>query len=50
MKARFMHDLATLTMEDAIFRHGGEARQVERRFRGLTTSEKQQLITFLKSL
>jgi len=50
MKARFMHDLTSLTMEGAILRHGGEARHVERRFRGLTTSEKQQLITFLKSL
>jgi CxxC motif-containing protein (DUF1111 family) len=50
MKARFMHDLASLTMQDAILRHGGEAKHVERRFRGLTTSEKQQLITFLSSL
>ena len=50
MKARFMHDLTSLTTEGAILRHGGEARHVERRFRALTTSEKQQLITFLKSL
>jgi CxxC motif-containing protein (DUF1111 family) len=50
MKARFMHDLTSLTMEDAIIRHGGEARHVERRFRSLTSSEKQQLISFLKSL
>jgi CxxC motif-containing protein (DUF1111 family) len=50
MKARFMHDLASLTVEEAIVRHGGEARHVQRRFRGLTVAEKQELITFLKSL
>ena len=50
MKARFMHDLASLTLENAILRHGGEARHVERQFRNLTASEKQQLINFLKSL
>jgi CxxC motif-containing protein (DUF1111 family) len=50
MKARFMHDLGSLTLENAIVRHGGEARQVRRQFQSLTASEKQQLITFLKSL
>jgi CxxC motif-containing protein (DUF1111 family) len=50
MKARFMHDLASLTLEAAIQRHGGEAKNVEHRFRNLTNAERQQLITFLKSL
>jgi CxxC motif-containing protein (DUF1111 family) len=50
MKARFMHDLTSLTLESAIARHGGEAKHVERSFRGLTASEKLALITFLKSL
>jgi CxxC motif-containing protein (DUF1111 family) len=50
MKARFLHDLSSLTLEEAILRHAGEARPVVRRFRGLTASEKQQLITFLMSL
>jgi CxxC motif-containing protein (DUF1111 family) len=50
MKARLMHDLASLTLEDAIQRHAGEARHVTRRFGKLTGTEKQQLITFLKSL
>jgi len=50
MKARFMHDLASLTLEAAIQRHGGEAKHVEHRFRNLTNAERQQLITFLKSL
>jgi CxxC motif-containing protein (DUF1111 family) len=49
-KARFMHDLESLTLENAILRHRGEALQVERRFRNLTASEKEQLIAFLKSL
>jgi CxxC motif-containing protein (DUF1111 family) len=50
MKARFLHDLSSLTLEEAILRHAGEARPIVRRFRGLTASEKQQLITFLMSL
>ena len=50
MKARFMHDLASLTLEDAIRRHRGEARHIERLFRNLTDTERQQLVTFLKSL
>ena len=49
-KARFMHDLASPTLEDAIQRHAGEARHVTRQFRKLTATEKQQLITFLNSL
>jgi CxxC motif-containing protein (DUF1111 family) len=50
MKARFMHDLASLTLNDAIRRHEGEAKHVEHRFRNLTNAERQQLVTFLKSL
>jgi CxxC motif-containing protein (DUF1111 family) len=50
MKARFMHDLASLTLEDAIRRHRGEARHIERQFRNLTDTERQQLVTFLNSL
>jgi CxxC motif-containing protein (DUF1111 family) len=50
MKARYMHDLGSMTLEDAIRRHSGEAKFVERRFRNATAAEKQQLITFLKSL
>ena len=50
MKARYMHDLASLTLEDAIRRHRGEALHVEHGFRNLTSTQKQQLITFLKSL
>jgi CxxC motif-containing protein (DUF1111 family) len=50
MKSRFMHDLKSLTLEAAIHRHGGEAKNVERGFRNLTDSQKKQLLTFLQSL
>lgn len=49
-RTRFMHDFESLTLEDAIRRHRGEARHVAERFRDLTPGEKQQLITFLNSL
>lgn len=50
MKARYMHDLESLTLEKAIRRHRGEAEHVERRFRNLTAVEKEELISFLRSL
>jgi len=50
MHSRFLHDLSALTLEDAILRHAGEAKHVKRRFRDLNAAEKQQLITFLRSL
>jgi CxxC motif-containing protein (DUF1111 family) len=49
-KARFMHDLRSLSLENAIERHKGEAGDVERRFDELTPQERAALITFLKSL
>jgi CxxC motif-containing protein (DUF1111 family) len=49
-KARFMHDLKSLSLEDAIKRHDGEAREASDRFRELRPDEKAQLITFLNSL
>jgi len=49
-RSRFMHDLGSLTLEDAINRHGGEAQQVTAGFNSLTPAEQQQLILFLKSL
>ena len=49
-KARFMHDLASLSLEEAIHRHGGEARVVTRHFRELSDQERQQLLVFLQSL
>ena len=49
-KSRFMHDLKSLTLENAILRHGGEAQEVIGRFRKLTPKEQQQLLIFLNSL
>ena len=50
MRPRFMHDLRSLTLQNAIERHKGEAELVIRRFQDLSHDEKQQLITFLESL
>jgi CxxC motif-containing protein (DUF1111 family) len=50
MKPRFMHDLKSLTLENAIERHQGEADRVERRFDELSPTQKQELFTFLNSL
>ena len=50
IKSRFMHDNASTTLGDAIQRHAGEAQAVVTRFSALTSTEQQQLITFLKSL
>jgi CxxC motif-containing protein (DUF1111 family) len=49
-KARFMHDLKSLSLESAIERHKGEAREVERHFDELSPEERQALIAFLNSL
>jgi CxxC motif-containing protein (DUF1111 family) len=49
-KSRYMHDLASLTLEEAIARHKGEARQVTHQFHSLTSTQQQQILTFLKSL
>jgi CxxC motif-containing protein (DUF1111 family) len=50
IKSRYMHDLESLTLSDAIKRHGGEAEEVAHHFHRLTQEQQQQLITFLKSL
>jgi CxxC motif-containing protein (DUF1111 family) len=49
-KSRYMHDLTSLTLENAIGRHKGEARDVAHQFQALTSTQKQQVIAFLKSL
>jgi CxxC motif-containing protein (DUF1111 family) len=49
-KSRYMHDLKSLTLEDAIARHKGEARRVTHDFNQLTTTQRQQILVFLKSL
>jgi CxxC motif-containing protein (DUF1111 family) len=50
MRPRYMHDLRSLTLQDAIERHLGEAEHESRRFRDLSPAEKQQLFAFLSSL
>ena len=50
MRPRYIHDLRSLTLADAIERHQGEAAHVEKRFDELSPTEKQQLFTFLNSL
>ena len=47
---RHMHDGATVTFDSAIQRHGGEAAGVRSNYNSLTTTQQNQIITFLKSL
>jgi CxxC motif-containing protein (DUF1111 family) len=47
---RFMHDGATLTIAEAIARHGGEARQAARQFARLDGRARHALLEFLESL
>src|SRR5580698_4258359 len=49
-KARFMHDLGSLSLHNAIERHDGEARDAAQGFRDLTPAQKEELITFLRTL
>jgi CxxC motif-containing protein (DUF1111 family) len=49
-KDRLMHDLLSLTRNDAILRHGGEATRVVNNYRALTNIQKNQLMVFLNSL
>ena len=45
-----MHDGEELTRNDAILRHAGEAAGVINSYINLSTTQKNQLITFLNSL
>jgi CxxC motif-containing protein (DUF1111 family) len=49
-RTRLMHDGVTLTVKDAILRHDGESRFVIDSYRALGNIQKNQLLTFLKSL
>ncbi len=50
VRSRYMHDLQSLTLADAISRHAGEAKQVIKKFNELNPQEQQQIFTFLSSL
>lgn len=49
-RTRLMHDGKSLTFIDAILQHRGEASLERKKFLGLTNRQKQQVITFLKTL
>jgi CxxC motif-containing protein (DUF1111 family) len=46
----FMHDGGSATLRDAILRHKGEALTVTANFTSLSSTQQQQLLTFLNSL
>jgi CxxC motif-containing protein (DUF1111 family) len=48
--APYLHDGRANTLEQAIQLHGGQAARTAQRFTGLPTSEKAELIAFLKTL
>ena len=47
---RHMHDGASLTFNDSILRHAGEATGVINSYRALSLTQRNQLVTFLQSL
>lgn len=49
-KSRFMHDLKSLSLENAIARHRREAREPAEEFRELPPQDRQDLLNFLNSL
>jgi CxxC motif-containing protein (DUF1111 family) len=50
LRSRFLHDGRALTFTDAIQAHNNEGSHAARAFLNLSDQEKQQLLTFLKSL
>lgn len=50
VRSRLMHDGESVTFNDAIQRHAGEATAVKNAFNNLTATEKSEIIAFLKSL
>ena len=49
-RTRLMHDGMTVTLRDAILRHGGEADQATRGFRKLAANDQDAILEFLRSL
>jgi CxxC motif-containing protein (DUF1111 family) len=49
-RSRLMHDGASLTLHDAIVRHGGEAKDAAKKFKWLNAADREALLTFLQSL
>jgi CxxC motif-containing protein (DUF1111 family) len=50
VRGRMMHDLGSVTFDDAILRHRGEARGVTDRYRSLRSEDQRRLKVFLTSL
>jgi CxxC motif-containing protein (DUF1111 family) len=50
LRPRLMHDGASLTLDDAILRHRGEASHVSQQFEKLKREDQEAIIEFLKSL
>jgi CxxC motif-containing protein (DUF1111 family) len=50
MRPRFIHNLRSLSLQNAIERHAGEAEHVGQRFQELSRVEKKQLFSFLNSV
>jgi CxxC motif-containing protein (DUF1111 family) len=50
IRTRLMHDGASVTLNDAIRRHRGEASEVTERYERLSSGEREALLTFLRSL
>lgn len=49
-RSRMLHDLSAFTRNNAILAHGGEATNVINSYRALSTTQKNQIVTFLNSL
>ena len=49
-RPQMMHDGTSLTIEDAIHRHGGQAEGVRLKYEALSSDRKKQLLAFLGSL
>jgi CxxC motif-containing protein (DUF1111 family) len=49
-RGRFMHDGLSLSVEDAILRHGGQALNARRAFEALRSSDQDKVVAFLMSL
>jgi CxxC motif-containing protein (DUF1111 family) len=50
LHSRLMHDGASVTLLDAIFRHRGESEHVTDKFEKLKPNEKEAVLEFLRSL
>jgi CxxC motif-containing protein (DUF1111 family) len=50
LRTRLMHDGASVTLRDAILRHGGEAEEATRGFRKLAAKDQEAVLEFLRSL